>query len=89
MSNQYLLDCISPSASCTMTPYTAPPATIDHYAIAPVWTIPIAAVIVLAVIIATAIVRYKANEEKGMTDRRRIDNPPKQCPTCGDKLETV
>lgn len=80
--SQYLIDC--KADTCTMVPYSTPPATVDHYLLGPGWMYLLIAVIVLAFIIATAIVRYKRHEERGETERQRILHPPKQCPTCGD-----
>lgn len=86
--SQYILDCNQ--GVCTLQPYSAPPATVEHYTLAPTWGLLVAAVVVLAIILATSIVRYKAHEERGQTERTRLTRPPpKQCPTCGDKLETV
>ena len=84
--SQYLLDCTT-SGSCTLMPYTAPPATVDHYSLGPSWMYVLIAIVALAFLAATAIVRWKAHEEHGETDRQRILHPPKVCPTCGDKLE--
>lgn len=83
--SQYILDCSS-NTNCTLTPYTVPPATVDHYAMGPEWVYFVAGVVILAFIVAVAVVRYKAHQERGDTDRERILNPPRQCPTCGDKL---
>lgn len=88
---QQILDCqpeTAPEVTCTLQPYHPPPATVEHYTLGPTWWVPIFAAIVLAALGATAVVRYKAHEERGETERQRIFNPPKQCPTCGDKLET-
>lgn len=91
---QYVLDCTLSSTtthndiSCSMIPYTAPPATVDHYAVGPTWGLWVAAGIILAFIIATAVVRYRVHTERGETERYRIMHPPEQCPTCGYKLET-
>ena len=83
--SQYILDCPN-SDTCTMQPYSAPPATVDHYSLAPTWVWVLVVIVALAFILATSIVRYRAHEEKGLTDRQRIAMPPKQCPTCGDKV---
>ena len=86
---QYILDCGTHDndTTCIMAPYTTPPATVEHYVIAPTWSIPVAAAVVIIALIAATVVRYKAHCEHGETDRMRIRNPPKQCPTCGDKVE--
>jgi hypothetical protein len=84
--SQYLLDC--EQDICSLTPYTAPPATVEYYSLAPTWSLLLVAVIVLAFILATAIVRYKAHQERGDTERQRILHPLQKCPTCGDELET-
>lgn len=85
--SQYLVDCVRDV--CTMTSFTSPPATVEHYALGPEWLPLVVAGVILAIILATAIVRYKAHQERGDTDRARILNPPEQCPTCGDKLEAA
>jgi hypothetical protein len=90
--SDYLLRCDDiPNAepSCTMIPYTTPPATIDHYALGPTWGLWLAAGLIVLVIIAVAVVRYKAHTERADTERQRILHPPKQCPTCGYKMETA
>jgi hypothetical protein len=51
------------------------------------WMLIICSLLLGALILATSIVRYRRYVERGQTDRRRIDNPPKQCPTCGDTVE--
>lgn len=85
---QYVIDCgqVGSNTTCTMVPYSAPPATVDHYSLGPTWDVPVIAGLFLAVIIGTAVVRYRAHVEHGNVERARIMNPPKQCPTCGDKV---
>lgn len=85
--SQYILDCNYTSGiSCTLTPYTPPPATVDHYTLGPDWMYLVVGVLLLVFIVATAIVRHTAHTERGTTERQRILHPPRQCPTCGDVL---
>jgi hypothetical protein len=91
--SQWLIDCStatrSSEGSCTVQPYTAPPATVDHYSLGPTWGLWVAAGLLLFFVIAVAAVRWKAHAEKGESERVRILNPPKYCPTCATKLETT
>lgn len=97
---QFILDCDgqrSPSnPTCTLTPYTPPPATVDHYSIAPTWAIVVVAGVILVAIIATAIVVYGRIESgSSWGDRRlerdkaryeaaaRIAEAHKSCQNCG------
>lgn len=84
---QFMLDCSSDKTglTCSLRDYTAPPATVDHYAIGPVWGLWLAFGVLIVGIIAIAVVRYNAHTQRGETERERILNPPKQCPTCGYK----
>ena len=84
--SQHLLDC--EQDLCTLSPYSAPPATIEHYTLGPEWALFLVGVLILAFIVATTIVRYKAHAERGETERQRILHPLQKCPTCGDELET-
>lgn len=92
-ASQYVLSCDNGGKTdqliCSIAPYSPPPATVEHYSFAPTWGLWLVAAIVLATVVATGIVRWKAHEERGQTERTRITNPPKQCPTCGDKLEAA
>lgn len=87
---QYILDCDGQShptdPTCTLSHFVAPPATIDHYTLAPTWCIFLAFLLALAFIIGAVTVRYKAHEERNETERQRILHPPVQCPTCGDRI---
>ena len=90
---QYVLDCGAPSdhsseTNCSLSPYHVPPASVDHYALAPTWALFIPAVLLLAFIVSTAIVRFKRHGELGETNRQRILHPPPHCPTCGDLIQT-
>lgn len=87
--SQYLLDCSG--NSCTMVPYTPPSAFTEHgFSGTTIVTFYVVlSVLTLVIVAATAIVRYKAHEERGDTERTRICNPPTQCPTCGANQETI
>lgn len=88
---KYILDCTHDAKgddTCTMVSYSPPPATVDHYALGPEWVPPLGAGVILAIVLAIAIVRYKAHEEKASVQRARINNPPKQCLVCGALQET-
>lgn len=97
---QFILDCNgqrdAANPVCTLSPYSPPPATIEHYSIAPTWAIGVAAVVVVIAIIATAIVIYGRIEQgKTWGDRRlerdkaeyeakaRIAEAHNSCQNCG------
>jgi hypothetical protein len=88
--SQFLVDCPGTRADsdCTMVPFYAPPATVDHYALGPTWGLWIAAAVIIVTVVMVAVVRYKAHEEHNETERQRILHPPTQCPTCDYKLDT-
>jgi hypothetical protein len=87
--DKIVIDC-GDQSKCTMLPFNQPPSPpILQYGLTSTtitWLIVVGTVITVAFIISTAIVRYKGHEERGQTERDRIRNPPKQCPTCGDKI---
>lgn len=95
VSGQFLLDCDgqrdTKNPVCTLSPYHAPPATVDHYSIAPTWSIVVIALVAVIIIIATAMVRYRRHErlenefaEEQKTKQADAAVKHTQCPTCGD-----
>jgi hypothetical protein len=98
---QYILDCNgerdAANPVCTLNPYHPPPATVEHYTLAPVWSIFVVAAVILVAIVAAAIVAYKRIEDgdtRGnrrlqarkaeLEARARIAEAHKVCSTCGD-----
>lgn len=80
--SKWILDCKN-ADSCTLVPYTPPPATVEHYTLAPPWVWMVVAAVLVLVIVAITVVRFRAHTERGDTERARIENPPPKCPTCG------
>lgn len=91
---QFILDCDgqrdSKNPVCTLSPYSAPPATVDHFSIAPTWSIVVIAVVAIIIIIATAMVRFRRHErletefaEEQRTKQAEAAVKHTQCPTCG------
>ncbi len=91
MSNKIIVTCADYMKDCVVSPYVEP-VMPSHYAeygfsgTTITWALIVAAILTLAFIVGTGIVRFKAHEEKGLTDRRRIDNPPKECTNCYAKV---
>lgn len=91
MSNKIIVTCEKYMNDCVVSPYVEPvfPSHYAEYGFSGTtitWGLIVTSVLVLALIVGIGIVRYKAHEEKGLTDRRRIDNPPKECPNCYAKV---
>lgn len=87
--SQYILNCDaatkSAEGSCTMVPWSQPPATIEHYAIGPTWGLWLVAGILIVAIVASAIVRVNTINQRAETEQWRIKNPQPQCHVCGAK----
>lgn len=98
---QFILDCDgqrdAANPVCTLSPYHSPPATVDHYALAPTWAYAVMGLLIFAAIVAAAIVRYKRiddnlpsradrklEERKAELDARaRIAEAHNSCQNCG------
>lgn len=83
-----VIDC--GQSDCTQLPYVDPPSHYAEYGFSGTtitWALVVTLILALAFIVAVGVVRFQRHIERGSTDRARINNPPKQCPTCGDKVE--
>lgn len=100
--SKYILDCGAPSTNssetnCTLTGYSPPAATVDHYVLAPTWVYGMVGVLVLAAILALAIHAYHRIDSRtpSRADRRlevrkaeldakaRIAEAHDSCQNCG------
>ncbi|AON96932.1 hypothetical protein BI081_gp175 [Mycobacterium phage Tonenili] len=87
--DKIVIDCGS-GGVCTPQPWTDPVTVIQGPWWESIWAMFIGAVLLLAVIIAVAVVRWRRHdrlqrerEAEEVTKRREIETPRTSCPTCG------
>ncbi|AER47537.1 hypothetical protein CL96_gp111 [Mycobacterium phage Firecracker] len=89
--DKIIIDC--GSSSCEPRPWMDPVTVIQGPWWESVWAMLVGTVLILAVIIAVAIVRYRHHERleaerqaEEQTKRREIETPRTSCPTCGTRV---
>ncbi|AXQ51766.1 hypothetical protein SEA_COLT_184 [Mycobacterium phage Colt] len=90
--DKIVIDCGS-GGVCTPQPWLDPVTVVQGPWWESIWAMIVGAVLLLAVIIAVAIVRWRHHdrlqrerEAEEQTKRREIETPRANCPTCGTKV---